>query len=103
MKLPSIVFENGATREREIVVSAPDGDRVVRRCDLCVAHLLLDEVVAWKVLPSMPGQGAPEFVATCTYVTTALAPWSAAPEFRQVFPMAALVLDGAWVSSGLAD
>ncbi len=107
-----------AMRERQIVVSAADGERVVRRRDLCVAHLVLDQVVEWRMLPSTPGQDVPEFVATYTYVTTALAPWTAAPEFRQVFPMAALVLDGshamqlkqrfrqvdgAWVPSGLAD
>ncbi len=106
-----------AMREREIVVSKADGDRVVRRRDLCVAHLALDTVVDWKPLPAPTGQGAPEFVATYTYVATA-APWSAAPAFREVFPMAARVIDGshelqlkqrfrqvdgAWVPSGLAD
>lgn len=106
-----------AMREREIVVPNAAGDRVVRRRDLCAAHLALDEVVEWKMLPARPDDGAPEFVATYTYVATP-APWSAAPAFRQVFPMAARVLDGshalllkqrfrqvdgAWVPSGLAD
>ena len=103
-----------AMHERDIVVGGPDGDRVVRRRDLCVARITLDAVVNWKTVPTA---GAPEFIATYTFVATP-APWGTAPEFRQVFPMAARVLDGshtmqlkqrfrqvdgAWVPSGLAD
>jgi hypothetical protein len=79
----------GFTREREIVVAGPQGARVVRRRDLCVARMALDAVVDWQ--PA----GAPDrYVATYTYVASA-APWAAASGFRQAFPMAARIIDGA--------
>jgi hypothetical protein len=100
------------TREREIVVPGPQGERVVRRRDLCVARLGLDAVIDWQ--PA----GAPDrYVATYTYVAS-VAPWASAPDFRRAFPMAARVIDGAratplkqgfrrvggaWVPDGLAD
>ena len=98
-------------REREIVVPGPQGDRVVRRRDLCAAHLALDAIVDWK-----PDAQSGRWIATFTYVATA-APWASAPAFRQVFPMAVRVIEGArslqleqgfrrvgdaWVPDGLA-
>ncbi len=105
-------FGASFVREREIVVPGPQGDRVVRRRDLCAAHLALDAVVDWT-----PGGTPGRFVATYTYLATP-APWAASPAFRQAFPMAARVIDGAhamplkqgfkrvgdeWVPDGLAD
>ena len=99
-------------REREILVAGPDGDRLVRRRDLCAAHLGLDAVVDWR-----KSDTADRWVATYTYVATP-APWSADPAFRQAFPMAARVLTGSremqlkqafrregerWVPDGLSD
>ena len=99
-------------RDREVVVAAADGDKVVRRRDLCAAHLSLAEVVAVA-----PGDGARSFVATYTYEATPVA-WAVTPEFQRVFPMAARVIggahrmqlkqafawsDGAWKPAGLAD
>lgn len=105
-------------REREIVVPGPDGDRVVRRSDLCAATLALDALVDWKAAATgAPAGAAPAFVATYTYVATP-APWATGADFRRVFPMAARVIDGtrvlrlkqrfqlvggAWVPAGLAD
>jgi hypothetical protein len=102
----------GFMREREIVVPGPQGDRVVRRRDLCAARMGLDAVVDWTPAGT-PGR----YVATFTYVA-APATRPRAPAFRQAFPMAARVIDGAhamqlkqafrrvgdqWVPEGLAD
>ena len=76
-------------RDREVVVAAADGDKVVRRRDLCAARLSLAQVVAVT-----PGDGPRSFVATYTYEATPVA-WAVAPEFQRVFPMAARVIDGA--------
>ncbi len=99
-------------REREVVVPAPGGDKVVRRRDLCAARLSLDQVVAVA-----PGDGPRTFVATYTYEARPVA-WAVAPDFQRVFPMAARVIagahqmqlkqafawaDGAWKPAGLAN
>ena len=76
-------------RDREVVVAAADGDKVVRRRDLCAAHLRLKQVVAVA-----PGDAPHTFVATYTY-EAAPAAWAAAPDFQRAFPMAARVLGGA--------
>ncbi len=105
-------FGERFVREREVVVPGPQGERVVRRRDLCAARMSLAAVVDWR--PA----GAPDrAVATYTYVASP-APWAAGPAFRGVFPMAARVIDGsremqlkqafkrvggAWVPDGLAD
>ncbi len=98
--------------ERDVVVPGPQGDRHVRRRDLCAAHLALAQVVAVA-----PGDAPGSFVATYTYDARP-ADWAAAADFQQVFPMAARVLagsralqlkqafawvDGAWVPAGLAN
>ena len=99
-------------REREVPVAAADGDKIVRRRDLCAAHLDLARIVAVA-----PGDTPRAFVATYTYAVTP-ADWANAPDFRRVFPMAAHVIDGArrvelkqafalkdgaWVPAGLAN
>ena len=98
------------THEREIVVPGPEGDRRVRRADLCAAHLSLDALVGWRA-------DAEGLQASYTYEVVA-APWAASADFRRVFPMAARVIDGAhrmalkqafawkdgaWTPAGLAD
>ena len=99
-------------RDRDVTVARADGDRVVRRRDLCAAHLALAEVVAVA-----PGDAPRTFVATYTYEVAPVA-WAAAPEFQRVFPMAARVIGGAgqmqlkqafewtyggWKAAGLAN
>jgi hypothetical protein len=106
------VLGEGFMREREIVVPGPQADRVVRRRDLCVARMTLDAIVDWK-----PSAQPDRWVATYTYVATP-APWASAPAFREAFPMAVRVIEGAhalqlkqgfkrvgdaWVPDGLAD
>lgn len=98
-------------RPREVIApNGPQGDRVVRREDLCVATLGLDRLTSWKTAPDAA-------IASYTYTADA-APWSHSPEFRRVFPLVAGLLDGErrdalrqrfarvdgrWVASGLAD
>jgi hypothetical protein len=99
-------------RDREVFVAAADGDKVVRRRDLCAAHLSLEQVVAVA-----PGGAPRTFVATYTY-EIAPAAWAVAPDFQRVFPMASRVIggarqmqlkqafawsDGAWKPVGLAN
>ena len=99
-------------RDREVFVAAADGDKIVRRRDLCAAHLSLERIVAVA-----PGEAAQTFVATYTYEATPAA-WAVAPEFQRVFPMAARVIggahrmqlkqafawkDGGWAPAGLAN
>ena len=99
-------------RDREVVVSAADGDKVVRRRDLCAAHLSLAQV-----LSVAPGDAPRTFVATYTYEATPVA-WAIAPDFQRAFPMAARVIggagrmqlkqafawtDGEWRAAGLAE
>ena len=76
-------------RDREVFVAAADGDKIVRRRDLCAAHLALAEVVAVA-----PGEAPRTFVATYTYEVAPVA-WALAPDFQHVFPMAARVIGGA--------
>ena len=75
--------------DRDVVVAAAYGDKLVRRRDLCAARLSLDQVVAVA-----PGDAPRTFVATYTYEAAPVA-WAAAPEFQRVFPMAARVIGGA--------
>ena len=99
-------------RDREVIVAGSQGDRLVRRRDLCVARMALDAVVDWR-----PAAQPDRRVATYTYVATP-APWAASPAFRAAFPMAVRVIEGsrtlrlkqafrrvgdAWVPDGLAD
>ena len=99
-------------RDREVVVAAADGDKLVRRRDLCAVHLSLEQVVAVA-----PGDAPHTFVATYTYEVAPVA-WAVGPEFQRVFPMAARVIggahqlqlkqafawkDGAWTPAGLAN
>ncbi len=76
-------------RDREVFVAAADGDKLVRRRDLCAANLSLAQVVAVA-----PGAAPGTFVATYTYEATPAA-WALAPDFQRVFPMAARVIGGA--------
>ena len=99
-------------REREVVMTTPDGDKRVRRRDLCAAHLALARVVAVA-----PGNTPRTFVATYTYEASP-SDWATSADFQRVFPLAARVLggtgqmqlkqafawtDGGWKPAGLAD
>jgi len=101
-----------STREREVVMTTPDGDKPVRRRDLCAAHLALAKVVAVT-----PGNAPGTFVATYTYDASPF-DWATSADFQRVFPLAARVLggtrqmqlkqafawtDGGWKPAGLAD
>ncbi|MFL6698306.1 MAG: hypothetical protein ACJ8GJ_14180 [Vitreoscilla sp.] len=76
-------------RDREVVMASAGGDKIVRRRDLCAAHLSLQQVVAVE-----PGDAPRSFVASFTYEAVPVA-WAVAPEFQRVFPMAARVIGGA--------
>jgi cytochrome c peroxidase len=111
-------------RPRDVLVAGgPQGDRTVRRDDLCVATLDLASVKAWRPVQTVPGahvssDAAADFVASFTYTAKA-APWGTSAEFRRVFPLLARALDGAgsmelrerfrridggaWAAVGMAD
>ena len=98
--------------DREVVVARAQGDVVVRRRDLCAAHLALAEVLAVA-----PGAAPGSFVATYTFDIQP-ADWATSPDFQRAFPMAARVIGGArqmqlkqafgwiggnWKAAGLAN
>ena len=99
-------------REREIVVPGPEGDRRVRRADLCAAHLSLRGRRWWR------RRADAESLRSRPTPTRSRRAVGSVAGFPRAFPMAARVIDGArrmqlkqafawkdgaWTPAGLAD
>ena len=77
---------------KEIPESTPDGNKLVKRKDLCAAKLSPDKIVRWNK-PRMVA-GHEETTLSYTYKITA-PPWSQNLQVQQVFPMLARIMQGA--------